>query len=497
MSGVRLKDLLESLPGSLSEWEALVLFRFARVASEGAVVKLGPCNEKGTVALVVGLASQPPGSRQNYYCIEAQGHVNGSRRALAQTLTKMGCGGLTDLILTPGAAEIAAWREPISALHLQAADYATMRAQVDRWLPFLTSTASIIVQGPVADKAARRRLVSDLESNGDFSRFESSVGLVELRRTGKRNISVAANSSAAEVVNQYARVHGYDEASLHARLEHSSFISRRYRFAYFEIPKAACTAMKYFIVELENASLQLGRTPYLRETKPSMLIHQRQYVGVPTILDLAGNEVDALLSGRSDFFTFALVRNPYSRLVSAFESKIRLGEPGLRELFGRRWAAATPGADVREAFAAFVRQDLEGLVSSSMEHHFVSQHRLLMRQIIPYTKIFQVEQFREFETAFFAHLRGKGAQALPKFKDWNRSSYPDWRLYYDEPSAERVFELFEPDFQPYGYDPESWRAGGKLPELRTSDAEAYWRTEVIERNEMIDFLYGLLHRNAR
>ncbi|HYM18195.1 MAG TPA: sulfotransferase family 2 domain-containing protein [Micropepsaceae bacterium] len=493
MSGVRLKDLLESLPGSLSEWEALALFRVARTASGGAVVKIGPCNEKATVALVVGLASHPPGSRQNYYCIEPNGHVNGSRSALMQTLTKMGCGGLADLIVAPGAAEIAAWREPVSALYLPAADYTTMRAQVDRWLPFLTPNACIVIQGPVADKAARRRLVSDLEANGDFIRLESTASLVELRRAGARKITLPANSSAAEVVQRYASVHGFDEASLNARLAHSSFVSRRYRFAYVEIPKAACTAIKYFIAELENAPLELGRIPYLRETKQSMLIHQRQYVGVPTLLHLAGSEIHALLSGTSDYFTFALVRNPYSRLVSAFESKIRLGEPGMREVFGRRWAAAMPGADVREAFAAFVRHDLEGLISSSMEHHFVSQHRLLMRPIIPYTKIFQVERFKEFETAFFAHLRGQGAETLPKFKDWNRSSYPDWRFYYDEPTAERVFEFFEPDFDSYGYDPESWRTTGKAPELRTSEEEAYWRTEVIERNEMIDFLYGLLY----
>jgi hypothetical protein len=205
--------------------------------------------------------------------------------------------------------------------------------------------------------------------------------------------------------------------------------------------------------------------------------------------------VHALFSGRTDSFIFALVRNPYSRLVSAFESKVRLGEPGMREVMGRRWAAAHAGADVREAFSAFVRTDLDMLVSSALEHHFVSQHKLLMRPVIPYTKIFQVERFKEFEDAFSAHLRDRGAEAIPEFKDRNRSLYPDWRHYYDQATAEHVFDLYEADFESYGYDPESWRMDDPAPELLTSASEAYWRMEVIERNEMIDFLYGLL-RNA-
>src|SRR5262249_17427590 len=163
--------------------------------------------------------------------------------------------------------------------------------------------------------------------------------------------------------------------------------------------------------------------------KQSMLIHQRQYVGMPTLLDLSGNDLHTVLSGRSGHFIFALVRNPYSRLVSAFESKIRLAEPGMREVFERRWAAAGADDDVRKALAEFVRTDLEGLVSNAQEHHFVAQHRLLVRQVIPYSKIFQVERFKEFESAFLAHLRSCGVQTFPKFRDYNRSFYPDWRHY--------------------------------------------------------------------
>ena len=56
-------------------------------------------------------------------------------------------------------------------------------------------------------------------------------------------------------------------------------------------------------------------------------------------------------------------------------------------------------------------------------------------------------------------------------------------------------KIFAEDFVAFGYDPHSWRLGREVPELRTSAAEAYWRREVMERNELIEFLYELLSTN--
>src|SRR5262249_31130843 len=181
---------------------------------------------KAAIALVVGLASHPPGRRQKYYCIEPQPprangahHRGGSRRSLVQNLATMGCESLADLMITPGADELAAWNEPIGLLRLHSADYASMRAAVDKWLPFLGTNGSILIQGPVVDKPGRKRLISELESAGKFVRFEDVPGVIEVRRSETlRKPFIRAGSSASEVVNQYAFAHGYDEASLNARL---------------------------------------------------------------------------------------------------------------------------------------------------------------------------------------------------------------------------------------------------------------------------------------
>jgi hypothetical protein len=148
---------------------------------------------------------------------------------------------------------------------------------------------------------------------------------------------------------------------------------------------------------------------------------------------------------------------------------------------------------VRQTFSNFVEKEVEAL--GQIEHHFAPQYQLLFPDFIPYTKIFQLERFAEFERAFLAHLESVGAKAIPEFTDRNRSVYPDWRLYYDRPTAERVARIFAKDFAAFGYDLDSGRLGREVPELRTSATEAYWRREVMERNELIEFLYELLRTN--
>jgi len=373
-----------------------------------------------------------------------------------------------------------------------ARDYGVMRASIDNWLPFLSPEASIVIHDASGGDGGAARIIAELEVGGSFKRSAHVANTIALRRAGARGRHKSTpieRRSAVDLFREYARAHDRDPKFVLSRLEHSTFVSSRHRYVYIETPKAACTTMKYFVAELEKAYCDLQRKPYLRETRRSMLIHQRKYVGLPTLLDLKSEELQSLLSGGSGYFIFGLVRNPFSRLVSAFESKVRLLEPGFRQM-GLRWTAAEANDDVRETFSNFVEKELEAF--GQIEHHFTAQYQLLFPEFIPYTKFFQLEHFAEFERAFSAHLQSVGAKAIPQFKDRNRTVYPDWRLYYDRPTAERVAKIFAKDFATFGYDPHSWRIDREAPELRTSAAEAYWRKEVMERNELIEFLYELL-----
>jgi hypothetical protein len=310
----------------------------------------------------------------------------------------------------------------------------------------------------------------------------------------KHLLELVPGDSAVSVVARFAGA-----ASPRANLDtliswlHAmSFASLRHRYVYVGIPKAACTTLKSFIAGLEHATCQLDRKPYLPVTKLEMRIHQRRYVGVPTLVELSGSKAHSILSGNSGFFIFSLVRNPFSRLVAAFEHRIRLCEPGFGDPGDRRWTAAEPGDNVRDAFAGFVGKELPNILRKGVDHHFVPQWHLLARPVIPYTEVFQIERFNEFQHRFIAHLRSVGALRIPEFVHRNRSRHPDWRHYYDRQTADRVVACYESDFISFGYDPESWRTDEPVPDMRTTPDEAYWRMEVIERNEMMGFLHRIL-----
>ena len=298
------------------------------------------------------------------------------------------------------------------------------------------------------------------------------------------HVSTANHGLIAEAL----RGRGLDTDYAVGRLASSSFVSRRHRYLYVETPKAACTQMKHFIAGLEGANFGFRGAPYLRETRLQMLIHQRLHFKMPTVMDLETDEVRAILSGRSDYLIFALVRNPFSRLVSAFESKVRLREPGFSS-HSKRWTALEAGSDVRATFADFVREAIDLYGRQMREHHFMPQHELLLPELLPYSRVFRLEEFAAFEEAFFAHLRNRGVLGKLAFQERNRSYYPNWRLYYDEPTARRVAAFYARDFELYGYDVDSWQLDHAPPPLLTTQSDAYWRQAVIERNEMIEFLY--------
>lgn len=301
--------------------------------------------------------------------------------------------------------------------------------------------------------------------------------------------SMAQNAVHPIVAEAHAR--GLDPGYVHSRMRHTTFVSRRHGYVYVSIPKAACTELKLLITEVEGARLNTAEKPYMRETRMPMLVHQRTLLDVPTVLDMNAGEIGDFVTGNSGLFVFALVRNPFSRLVSTYENKVRLQEPGFLRA-GQLWGAAQAGDDVRSAFAAFVREGVPYFKTAIGDHHFVDQRRLLIPELIPYSRIFRVEQFGEFETVFFGLLRRKGYTGPLGFSGQNRSRYPNWRHYYDEETAERVADMYKNDFDALGYDVNSWRSEGELPELRTTEEEAYWRRAVIERNEMIDYLHNHL-----
>ena len=284
-----------------------------------------------------------------------------------------------------------------------------------------------------------------------------------------------------------AEAAGYDPRHAIERLAYGSFVSAAHRYFYMETPKAASTSIKHLIACLEGVAPETGALPYQRETRLDMLVHQRRHIAVASLVNAPAATQQAVLARAPDWMIFALARNPFSRLVSFFENKIRLGEPGYRHLEAHYGDPARHGS-LRGSFGAFVKEVVAERALQRGDSHLMTQSDLIMPRLIPYTHIFRTEAADDAVAALRAHL-AKNLPHAPAIAR-NRSPARDWRGYYDEASAAIVAKAYEEDFALFGYDPHDWQGSGAGPE--SSAEKEHWRQELIARNAMIDRLYSHL-----
>ena len=221
-----------------------------------------------------------------------------------------------------------------------------------------------------------------------------------------------------------------------------------------------------------------------------MLIHQRDYIALPSILDLNAEESAGVFEGDPAWFIFAVVRNPFSRLVSVFENKVRISDPHFYHSVVH--VEGEPPVDRVTLFRRFIRQISTNENGISENPHIAVQSSLLLPDLICYTKIFHIEELHEAMAAFNAHIACRGYRGAPALPRRNTALRTEWRAYYDTESATTVQRIFAEDFRRFGYDPADWQASGDGCLTEETDVEQYWREQVIARNEMINHLYDLL-----
>ena len=148
----------------------------------------------------------------------------------------------------------------------------------------------------------------------------------------------------------------------------------------------------------------------------------------------------------AEYFKFAFVRDPWDRLVSAYEF-LRAG--GMNE-GDRRWAewALSPFPD----FESFV---LKWLTEKNIETkiHFVPQHRFLCD---PEGQL-QVDMLGRYENLLrdlrVIQTKLDSQTPIPHLNSSSKDASPrDFRAYYTHKSAKRVQEVYARDMELFGYD---------------------------------------------
>lgn len=237
-----------------------------------------------------------------------------------------------------------------------------------------------------------------------------------------------------------------------------TYVRRDLRMVVVLNPKVATTTFRQILLDALQAT---HSKPQLSRIWPVEYRRRHLFASPPDYLDLF------LHPRRYNFSCF--VRNPYSRLLSAWRDKCRLDMNGMpvarsmsREVPAmKRFAKARnlPGAGPRSdiPFATLVEY-VESQKEGSRNHHWDSQCSVLATDLIDYDNVYRIES--EFALGM--------AKILSKFgitEEWlsdrlarpfNRSDKPVGHIYTKD-LADRVYRLYRGDFEQFGYDHNSWR----------------------------------------
>lgn len=222
--------------------------------------------------------------------------------------------------------------------------------------------------------------------------------------------------------------------------------SKKHKFIYIVVPKAASTSIKTWMMHLED--------------KPVTNVHDdcRKHFQISRIR-LSKKQI-------SEYFKFTFVRNPHERLVSAFVNKfVYFTQPRLNnavELVKK--IRGEKNIDKGITFEEFVRHIGVSNVNSA-DVHWRPQH-LFMNEIKP-NFIGKVENIVEDFDAVQKKIGSVTRLPLTNQNTQQKSdryygntlpymikgfgAEPAWEEYYNKELYDRVTKIYQKDFETFGY----------------------------------------------
>ena len=272
-----------------------------------------------------------------------------------------------------------------------------------------------------------------------------------------------------------------------SRLRYSTFVSIPKRYMYFEVPKAACTNIKELLRTLEGAPPVELLAGNLLETRREMFIHGRKNVPLPSLVDLEEKTQKEVLES-PDFLRMTFVRNPYTRLISAWKNKVMLCEPGHEQVYVQI-RGELPGWREKSliTFGEFVDYVETHCDLRTCNPHWRRQSDHLFLSALNFSLIGKIEHMSEGLRRFQQHL-GLSNSLASDARNASRSSSDE---VYNRSLAEKVYLLYKGDFDTLGYEKDGW-PGGQSESCETKKRtvpEERFNDEIIERNLIISRLY--------
>lgn len=227
-----------------------------------------------------------------------------------------------------------------------------------------------------------------------------------------------------------------------------SRVSTQYRFICLTVPKVACSRIKLTLHLLEE-----NEAPEHIGTVHNLGLRLTNF-DLPKLVDMLT---------APGWFRFCFVRNPYDRLVSAYNTQIgnmwneqyTWLKEDIRSTFG--YPPSQPNQSELVSFRDFVRFLKSAPERVWRDGHFNLQTRILMPDLIQYDFVGRFENFAaDFSTAL--KMIGVPPSIIDTAHEIINPTYKvQLPLVFDQTLADLVYNMYQADFEQYGYAPHSWR----------------------------------------
>ncbi len=254
-------------------------------------------------------------------------------------------------------------------------------------------------------------------------------------------------------------------------------------------PKAAGTTLRWWLLEAHGIDVTAAtKHSWWGESAPFQTVWD-EGVELRYIWPQLSEEERRDALEAPDVLTVLPIRNPITRLFSAWSGKYLVNEPYYEERLPDEFASlpATIASErvVTECFDAFV-QTLASVVSErdweGVDVHLWPQHVLLAREPVGPTLELRQEAMAEGLDAITRHLTSHGVAAgtAPRI---NETIVPYQQQLVSEPALASIIDMYAGDFDRWSYE-------RTLPASSNREIDLNWLNDVRGRNSR----YGVLHR---
>lgn len=255
----------------------------------------------------------------------------------------------------------------------------------------------------------------------------------------------------------------------------NSFVLPEHKMVYISVTKVACTSLRWMIADLAGEDFETFYRSGAYNQSRLMTIHggRNRWRHTPQLAEL-DPAVAAEISRDNGWFIFAVVRDPWSRIWSAWQSKFLVRHGAYQENYGAEpWFPRVPrkSGDVLEDWAAFI--DAKPWLSNPLlvrDWHFRPQVESVRPRRINYTRVYDLKDMDQLFADVRAHLESVGRPHELYVPRANETPLRMTAEVLDNGVEEAIREAYRSDFRAFG---DRWR----VEDLRLPRGE--WSADAI------------------